>query len=250
MGWLFPASVGSCHLDSHHVPLDMSWRSWEQMGQQPPVSLRLRRAGSRRRGSQGSQVDENGYFKEFQCGERCWSIGLYCFFFNEVPIFQRKPIASINHRTCKLSRSWNPCASFLRLEQDEEEYEGILYGYGFSYASLNNMGSGMQGQPVSIWGLKRFMCPRVVSEFSASSNHFWVFFSGASKLSEPTNLNNSVHNSQRWLAGPIWTHLDPPRRFFLVDFLAAMMTPGYKVRPSKWRRTWVFPKVYEILWRI
>ena len=119
-----------------------------------------------------ARLMKTAILRNFNVENAAEALDYIVFFFNEVPIFQRKPIASINHRTCKLSRSWNPCASFLRLEQDEEEYEGILYGYGFSYASLNNMGSGMQGQPVSIWGLKRFMCPRVVSEFSASSNHF------------------------------------------------------------------------------
>ena len=78
---------------------------------------------------------------------------------------------------------------------------------------------------------------------------------GASKLSEPsTNLNNSVY-SQRWLAGPIWTPPHLLRWFthsndiFLVDFLAAMMTTSrWDTRwgpLAKWRRTWVFPKVYE-----
>ena len=69
--------------------------------------------------------------------------------------------------------------SALRLEQDEEEYEGILYGYGFSYASLNNMGSGMQGQPVSEIGVSKDSCapgwpPNFLQVRTTSEFFFWV----------------------------------------------------------------------------
>jgi hypothetical protein len=155
----------------------------------------------------------NSYVKlpegnEFQCGERCWSIG----FFFEVPIFQGKPIASKNHRTCKLSRSWNPCASFLHCDSSRmrKNTRASSMAMALAMPPWITWAVGCRGSQCPKLGSQKIHVPRGGLRIFCKFEPLPSFFLGASKLSEPTNLNNSVHNSQRWLAGPIWTHLDPP----------------------------------------